>query len=126
MAMLVSIECYSETSIKCFFMFCCYSVSIVYSSIDVFYIINFMFFLHFIICCMCVCHTSVNVLTYLLLHMSSMFMNDLLLRRIVSTAVIVGFRCDVITCQLALSIPCISQNVFTVEIVACVRYNKVC
>jgi len=57
---------YSETSINCIFMFHFYFVSIDYSSLDVFYIINFMFILHFIPCCMCVCHMCIKVPTYLL------------------------------------------------------------
>ena len=49
MAMLLSnntlsIECYSQTSINCVFMLYGYFVSIVYSSLDAFYIINFMSF----------------------------------------------------------------------------------
>jgi len=69
MAMLLSnktlsIECYSETSINCVFMFCCYFVCIAYSCLVVFYIINSMFFLT---CCMCVCHMCIKkyLLTYL-------------------------------------------------------------
>jgi len=49
MAMLLSnktlsIECFTETFLNCVFMFYCCSVSIVYSSLVVFYIINFVFF----------------------------------------------------------------------------------
>jgi len=70
MAMLLSnntlsIECYSQTSINCVFMLYGYFVSIVYSSLDAFYIINFMSFLHFIPCCTCVCHMCIKVPTYL-------------------------------------------------------------
>jgi len=49
--------------IDCVFMFYCYFVP----SLDVCYIINFMFFSHFIPCCMCVCHNMcIKVPTYLL------------------------------------------------------------
>jgi len=46
-----------------------YFVSIVCSSLDDFYIINFMFFLHFIPRCMCVCHMCFKVPTYLLAYL---------------------------------------------------------
>ena len=56
----LSVECYSEISVNCVFMFCCYFDSVVYCSLDVFYIINFVFFLQFIPCCMCVCHMCIH------------------------------------------------------------------
>ena len=61
-----SIECYSETSINCVFTFCCYFVSTVYCSLDVFYVIIFMSFFTLIPCCMCVCHMFIKVVAYLL------------------------------------------------------------
>ena len=62
----LSIECYSETSINCVFTFCCYFVSTVYCSLDVFYVIIFMSFFTLIPCCMCVCHMFIKVVAYLL------------------------------------------------------------
>jgi len=59
-------ECYSKTSINCVFMLHCYFVSTVYSSLDVFYIINFMFF--FILHSMLHVHLS-RALKYLLTYL---------------------------------------------------------
>jgi len=47
-------------------MFHCYFASIFYSIADVTY--NQVNFLHFILCCMCVCHMFIKVLTYLLTY----------------------------------------------------------
>ena len=62
----LSTECYLETSIN--YVFC--SVVILFplsnSSLDDFYIINFILFLHFIPCCMCICHMCIKIPTYLL------------------------------------------------------------
>ena len=52
-----------------------YSVSIVYSSSDDFYIMNFMFFLSFVPCFMCLCHTCIKVSTSYLLT-SVLFYSD--------------------------------------------------
>ena len=47
-------------------MFHCYFASIFYSIADVFYMVSLCSFVHFILCRMCVCHTFIKVLTYLL------------------------------------------------------------
>jgi len=47
----------------------CYFAFIFYSIADVFYIINFISLLHFILRRMCVCHMFNNVLTYLLTYL---------------------------------------------------------
>jgi len=67
----VYIECCSETSINLVFMSHCYFASIFYSIADVFYIINVIFFVTFILCRMCVCHMFNKVLTYLLTYVGT-------------------------------------------------------
>jgi len=47
----------------------CYFASIFYSIADVFYIINFIFFVTFRLCRMCVCHMFNKLLTYLLTYL---------------------------------------------------------